>query len=78
MDICLLEAGKFHAGCTPRGWSDAKSKLAGFEQLLYLRQPSYVVGKAQFDKMIARASHQAEATRKPLCELKGSVPSIAN
>ena len=42
-----------------------KSKLIGFEQLLYLRQPSYVVGKAQLDKMLARASHHAEATGKP-------------
>ena len=33
--------------------------------LLYLRQSGYVVGKAQLDKMIARASHQAEATGKP-------------
>jgi hypothetical protein len=65
-EMTLDEAGKFHAGWTPRGWSDAKSKLVGFEQLLYLRQPgygpSYVVGKAQLDKMIARASHQAEAS----------------
>jgi len=68
-EITLEEAGKFHAGWTPRGWSDAKSKLVGFEQLLYLRQPgygpSYVVGKSQLDKMIARASHQAEASGKP-------------
>jgi len=68
-EMNLAEAGKFHAGWTPRGWSDAKSKLVGFEQLLYLRLPgygpSYVVGKAQLDKMIARASHQAETTGKP-------------
>jgi hypothetical protein len=68
-EMTLEEAGKFHAGWTPRGWSDAKSKLVGFEQLLYLRQPgygpSYVVGKSQLDKMIARASHQAEASGKP-------------
>jgi hypothetical protein len=68
-EMTLEEAGKFHAGWTPRGWSDAKSKLVGFEQLLYLRQPgygpSYVVGKAQLDHMIARASHQAEASGKP-------------
>ena len=65
-EMTLDEAGKFHAGWTPRGWSDANSKLVGFEQLLYLRQPgygpSYVVGKSQLDKMIARASHQAEAS----------------
>jgi uncharacterized protein (DUF885 family) len=68
-EMTLDEAGKFHAGWTPRGWSDAKSKLVGFEQLLYLRQPgygpSYAVGKSQLDKMIARASHQAEALGKP-------------
>jgi hypothetical protein len=68
-EMTLDEAGKFHAGWTPRGWSDAKSKLVGFEQLLYLRQPgygpSYIVGKSQLDKMIARASHQAEALGKP-------------
>ena len=68
-EMTLEEAGKFHAGWTPRGWSDATSKLVGFEQLLYLRQPgygpSYVVGKSQLDKMIARASHQAEASGKP-------------
>jgi hypothetical protein len=68
-EMTLEEAGKFHAGWTPRGWSDAKSKLVGFEQLLYLRQPgygpSYVVGKSQLDKMIALASHQAEASGKP-------------
>jgi Bacterial protein of unknown function (DUF885) len=65
-EMTLEEAGKFHAGWTPRGWSDAKSKLVGFEQLLYLRQPgygpSYVVGKAQLDKIIARVSHQSEAS----------------
>ena len=68
-EMTLAEAGKFHAGWTPRGWSDAKSKLVGFEQLLYLRQPgygpSYVVGKSQLDRLIARASHQAEASGKP-------------
>ena len=68
-EMTLEEAGKFHAGWTPRGWSDAKSKLVGFEQLLYLRQPgygpSYIVGKSQLDSMIARASHQAESSGKP-------------
>jgi Bacterial protein of unknown function (DUF885) len=68
-EMTLEEAGKFHAGWTPRGWSDPKSKLVGFEQLLYVRQPgygpSYVVGKSQLDHMIARASHQAEASGKP-------------
>jgi len=68
-EIGLAEAGKFHAGWTPRGWSDPNSALVGFEQLLYLRQPgygpSYVVGKASFDRLLAIASHKAEAEHRP-------------
>jgi len=68
-EIGLAEAGKFHAGWTPRGWSDPNSALVGFEQLLYLRQPgygpSYVVGKASFDGLLAIASHKAEAEHRP-------------
>ena len=68
-EIGLAEAGKFHAEWTPRGWSDANSALVGFEQLLYLRQPgygpSYVVGKASFDRLLAIASHNAEAEHRP-------------
>jgi hypothetical protein len=68
-EIGLAEAGRFHADWTPRGWSDANSKLVGFEQLLYLRQPgygpSYIVGKAQLDHLIALASHRAEAQHRP-------------
>ena len=49
--------------CPPDRWLTNR-RLVGFEQLLYLRQPgygpSYVVGKSQLDKMIARASHQSE------------------
>jgi hypothetical protein len=59
-EMTLDEAGKFHAGWTPRGWSDAKSKLVGFEQLLYLRQPgygpSYIVGIAARQNDRARQS----------------------
>ncbi len=62
--MSLAEAGQFHAHWTPRGWSDPSSDLVAFEQLLYLRQPgygtSYVIGKLQFDHLIALASHQAE------------------
>jgi len=68
-EIGLAEAGKFHAGWTPRGWSDPNSALVGFEQLLYLRQPgygpSYVVGKASFDRLLAIASHKAETEHRP-------------
>lgn len=67
-EIGLAEAGKFHAGWTPRGWSDPNSALVGFEQLLYLRQPgygpSYVVGKASFDRLLAIASHKAETEHR--------------
>jgi hypothetical protein len=68
-EIDLAEAGRFHAGWTPRGWSDARSRLVGFEQLIYLRQPgygpSYIVGKAQLDHLLAEASHRAEVENRP-------------
>jgi hypothetical protein len=68
-EIGLAEAGQFHARWTPRGWSDASSRLVGFEQLLYLRQPgygpSYIIGKAQLDEMLAIQSHAAEAAGRP-------------
>ena len=67
-EIGLAEAGHFHAEWTPRGWSDANSRLVGFEQLLYLRQPgygpSYIVGKAQLDHLLASASHRAEVEHR--------------
>lgn len=68
-EIGLAEAGQFHASWTPRGWSDAASRLVGFEQLLYLRQPgygpSYIVGKMQLDHLLALASHRAELAHRP-------------
>jgi hypothetical protein len=68
-EIGLDEAGKFHAAWTPRGWSDANSRLVGFEQLLYLRQPgygpSYIVGKAELDHLLALESHRAEQEHRP-------------
>lgn len=67
--MTLAEAGRFHGQWTPRGWSDPNSKLVGFEQLLYLRQPgygpSYVVGKAQLDQLLADASHAADRAGQP-------------
>jgi hypothetical protein len=68
-EMTLDEAGKMHAGWTPRGWSDANSKLVGYEQLLYLRQPgygpSYIVGKAWLDHLLTLASHQSDVASKP-------------
>jgi len=65
----LAQAGKFHARWTPRGWSDPNSRLVGFEQLLYLRQPgygpSYIVGKVQMDELLAIQSHTAEMQGRP-------------
>jgi hypothetical protein len=56
-EMTLEEAGKFHALWTPRGWSDPKSDLVAFEQLLYLRQPgygtSYITGKLELDRLIS-------------------------
>lgn len=65
----LAQAGKFHARWTPRGWSDPNSRLVGFEQLLYLRQPgygpSYIIGKVQMDELLALQSHAAEMEARP-------------
>ena len=68
-EIGLAEAGQFHARWTPRGWSDPNSRLVGFEQLLYLRQPgygpSYIIGKVQLDELLAIQSHAADAEGRP-------------
>ena len=67
--MTLAEAGRFHARWTPRGWSDPDSRLVGFEQLLYLRQPgygaSYIVGKVQLDDLLARVAERASRAGKP-------------
>jgi len=67
--MTLAEAGRFHARWTPRGWSDPDSRLVGFEQLLYLRQPgygaSYIVGKVQLDDLLAREAERASRAGKP-------------
>jgi hypothetical protein len=67
--IGLADAGKFHARWTPRGWSDPNSRLVGFEQLLYLRQPgygpSYIIGKVQLDELLAIQSHTADTEHRP-------------
>jgi hypothetical protein len=68
-EIDLAEAGRLHAEWTPRGWSDATSRLVGFEQLIYLRQPgygpSYIVGKLQIDRILGEASHRADVENRP-------------
>jgi hypothetical protein len=68
-EIGLAEAGQFHARWTPRGWSDPNSRLVGFEQLLYLRQPgygpSYIIGKVQLDELLAIQSHAADTQGRP-------------
>lgn len=63
-EMTLDEAGKFHASWTPRKWSDAKSDLVGFEQLLYLRQPgygtSYITGKLELDRLVSDYAFEQE------------------
>ena len=80
-EIGLDEAGRFHAAWTPRGWSDASSRLVGFEQLLYLRQPgygpSYIIGKIQLDQLLANASHRAEIEKRPFVS-KDAFAAILN
>jgi uncharacterized protein (DUF885 family) len=65
----LARAGKFQGQWTPRHWSDATSKLVGFEQLLYARQPgygpSYVIGKLQLDHLIAQVAFDDEQAGRP-------------
>ncbi len=78
-DMGLAEAGKFHAGWTPRGWSDPNSRLVGFEQLLYARQPgygpSYIIGKLQLDRLIADQSHADDIAGRPF-DLKATMARI--
>ena len=68
-EMTLQQAGQFHARWTPRGWSDPNSDLVAFEQLLYLRQPgygtSYIIGKLQFERLMAKYAHIQEAAGKP-------------
>jgi hypothetical protein len=68
-EMNLEQAGKFHAEWTPRGWSDPNSRLVGFEQLLYARQPgygpSYVTGKMALDHLLAAASHADDVAGRP-------------
>jgi Bacterial protein of unknown function (DUF885) len=67
-EMTLEEAGRFHAVWTPRGWSDPKSDLVAFEQLLYLRQPgygtSYITGKLELDRLISEYSFEQEQKGK--------------
>ena len=68
-EMNLEQAGQFHAQWTPRGWSDPNSRLVGFEQLLYARQPgygpSYVTGKLQLDHLLAAVSHADDMAGRP-------------
>ncbi len=63
-DMTLEDAGRFHASWTPRKWSDPKSDLVAFEQLLYLRQPgygtSYITGKLALDRLISEYAFEQE------------------
>ncbi len=68
-EMTLAEAGRFHAEWTPLGWSESQSDLVAFEQLLYLRQPgygtSYIVGKLQFDRLLADTAQAREMQGEP-------------
>lgn len=63
-EMSLEDAGRFHARWTPRQWSDPKSDLVAFEQLLYLRQPgygtSYIAGKLELDRLISDYAFEQE------------------
>ena len=61
-DFTLQQARDFHVEWTPRGWMRKDLDLLGFEQQLYLRQPSYgssyITGKYQIERLLAERSHQ--------------------
>jgi hypothetical protein len=61
-DFTLQQARDFHVEWTPRGWMRPDLDLLGFEQQLYLRQPSYgssyITGKYQIERLLAERSHQ--------------------
>jgi uncharacterized protein (DUF885 family) len=63
-EITAAQAGDFHGRWTPRKWSDPRSDLVVFEQLIYLRQPgygtSYITGKLALDRLISDYSAQLE------------------
>lgn len=52
------QAVKFASANTPRGWLRLTGQTVWFEQHLYLEQPgygpSYLIGKMEFDQMLAR------------------------
>ena len=61
-DFTLQQARDFHVEWTPRGWMRPDLDLLGFEQQLYLRQPtygsSYITGKYQIEHLLTERSHQ--------------------
>lgn len=61
-DFTLQQGRDFHVEWTPRGWMRPDLDLLGFEQQLYLRQPtygsSYITGKYQIEQLLAERSHQ--------------------
>ena len=61
-DFTLQQGRDFHVEWTPRGWMRKDLDLLGFEQQLYLRQPtygsSYITGKYQIERLLAERSHQ--------------------
>lgn len=61
-EFTLQQGRDFHVQWTPRGWMREDLDLLGFEQQLYLRQPtygsSYITGKYQIERLLAERSHQ--------------------
>jgi len=61
-EFTLQQGRDFHVEWTPRGWMRKDLDLLGFEQQLYLRQPtygsSYITGKYQIERLLAERSHQ--------------------
>ena len=78
-DFDIAKAKAFQVEWTPRGWMRPDLDLLGFEQQLYLRQPtygtSYVTGKYLIDELIKDRSYQlgdAFTMRKFFDEFNGA------
>ena len=78
-ELSLEQAARFAAANTPRGWLRLEGGTVWGEQHLYLQQPgygtSYVVGKVEFDKLIAARAQQLGASftlKQVLDEMNGA------
>ena len=70
--LSLEEAARFASQNTPRGWLRLEGATVWFEQHLFLEQPaygtSYVIGKLEIDKLLARRLGSGSRLREVMDE----------